>query len=117
MHALIYPPPHQKKKKKKAQAGNEWWNIFPKSRMGGKSHRQLCSAVISLLLQVPCKYNAVQQQCGPYLVTLTPAHRYLYPQYIMDSIWLSVKSAADDSTLWEGRTTNKIAALVSTRVC
>ena len=85
--------------------------------MGGKSHRQLCSAVISLLLQVPCKYNAVQQQCGPYLVTLTPAHRYLYPQYIMDSIWLSVKSAADDSTLWEGRTTNKIAALVSTRVC
>ena len=52
------------------------------------------------------------EQCGPYLLTITPAQRYLYPRYIMDSVWLSVKDT-DGNTLWKGRTNNKIAALVS----
>ncbi|KAK7492982.1 hypothetical protein BaRGS_00015712 [Batillaria attramentaria] len=59
---------------------------------------------------MPCKFNAVYQQCGDYLVTVTPGQRYLPPWYIISSLHVSVKDAATSALLWEGRTDYKVGA-------
>ncbi|KAK7107457.1 uncharacterized protein [Littorina saxatilis] len=64
----------------------------------------------TLKMMVPCKYNAVLQQCGPYKVTVTPGQRWLYPTYIIDSVWIAVENTETGHT-WEGRSSNKLAAL------
>ncbi|XP_070189734.1 uncharacterized protein [Littorina saxatilis] len=57
----------------------------------------------------PCKYWALRrQQCGKYLITLSPGNRWIYPKYQLDTLWLGVENK-DSGDFWEGRTTNKIA--------
>ncbi|KAK7107465.1 uncharacterized protein [Littorina saxatilis] len=57
----------------------------------------------------PCKYWALRrQQCGKYLINLSPGNRWIYPKYQLDTLWLGVQNK-DTGDFWEGRTTNKIA--------
>ncbi|XP_076462134.1 uncharacterized protein LOC143294642 [Babylonia areolata] len=58
---------------------------------------------------MPCKYHAVRQQCGKYMVTLTPGNVYLHPKYRLDSLWLGLRETGKGGKRWEGRTDNKIA--------
>ena len=39
----------------------------------------------------PCKYWALREQkCGKYKINLSPGHRWLYPKYFLDTLWLGV---------------------------
>jgi len=57
---------------------------------------------------MPCKYDAVRQQCGRYEINVTPGNIYLRPKYRVDSLWLGVKDTVTGD-FWTGRTDNKIA--------
>ena len=54
----------------------------------------------------------INSRCGQYVVTLTPGGKYIYPQYMIDTFWLNVNDTSGN-LLWNGRGTNKKAALVS----
>eukprot|EP00745_Piridium_sociabile_P020944 TRINITY_DN32282_c0_g1_i7.p2 TRINITY_DN32282_c0_g1~~TRINITY_DN32282_c0_g1_i7.p2 ORF type:complete len:148 (+),score=28.51 TRINITY_DN32282_c0_g1_i7:133-576(+) len=56
---------------------------------------------------MPCKYNAVRQQCGDYTVVLSPGIITMGNQYRLNTIWLELTNQDDKE--WEGRTTNKKA--------
>ena len=62
--------------------------------------------------KMPCKYNAVQQQCGKYIVNLTPGNVYLHPNYRLDSLWMAIKEVGSHGNMWDGRTDNKKAIKV-----
>ncbi|KAK7107464.1 hypothetical protein V1264_015388 [Littorina saxatilis] len=57
----------------------------------------------------PCKYWALhRQQCGKYIINLSPGNRWIFPKYQLDTIWLAVENS-ETGKVWEGRTTNKLA--------
>eukprot|EP00745_Piridium_sociabile_P020943 TRINITY_DN32282_c0_g1_i3.p1 TRINITY_DN32282_c0_g1~~TRINITY_DN32282_c0_g1_i3.p1 ORF type:complete len:348 (+),score=67.04 TRINITY_DN32282_c0_g1_i3:166-1209(+) len=58
-------------------------------------------------IQMPCKYNAVRQQCGDYTVVLSPGIITMGNQYRLNTMWLGLKNQNGEE--WEGRTTNKKA--------
>ena len=62
--------------------------------------------------KMPCKYNAVQQQCGKHIVNLTPGNVYLHPNYRLDSLWMAIKEVGCHGNMWDGRTDNKKAIKV-----
>ena len=62
--------------------------------------------------KMPFKYNAVHQQCGKYIVNLTPGNVYLHPNYRLDSLWMAIKEVSSHGNVWEGRTDNKKAIKV-----
>ena len=56
----------------------------------------------------PYKYRALRRQpCGKYEINLSPGHRWLYPRYFLDTLWLGVIDT-DTGLVWKGRT-DKIA--------
>ena len=60
----------------------------------------------------PCKYWALRaQQCGKYRINLSPGHRWLYPRYFLDTLWLGVRDT-ESGEEWTGRTDNKLAVKV-----
>lgn len=57
---------------------------------------------------MPCKYDAIRQQCGSYKINVSPGNVYLQPKYRMDTLWLSLTDTATGD-FWAGRTDNKLA--------
>ena len=65
----------------------------------------------------PCKYWALREQkCGKYKINLSPGHRWLYPNYFLETLWLGVVDT-ESGLEWEGRTSNKIAVKVCANSC
>jgi len=57
---------------------------------------------------MPCKYDAVRQQCGRYEINVSPGNVYFRPKYRIDSLWLGITDT-ETGDFWTGRTDNKIA--------
>ncbi|XP_025098507.1 uncharacterized protein LOC112566502 [Pomacea canaliculata] len=60
-------------------------------------------------VELPCKYNAIKgQQCGDYIINVTPGITYNGVDYLSATAWLGVKRISDGKFI-EFRTSYKIA--------